>query len=127
MHTWGRIFDAYGKATWVKVVPADNGDLTQIYLTTLIQNLQLSYGESPFHGTAGLPAVQSVLTQIAPDFYVAQTQARFAQYFASLIITRVQIQQTIAGQTPPPTYRINAVAKTGAVLPEKTIPTRIPV
>jgi hypothetical protein len=126
VRTYGRTFDSFGNATWVEVSTAPNGDNSLVYLTTLIQCLQLVLGESPFYAQYGLPAQQSVLTQIAPDYYVQRTQAAFAQYFASLIISRVPLPQPTS-QVPPPTYRVNAVTLNGAVMPPITIPTGVPV
>ena len=58
----------------------------------------------------GIPAQQSVITQIYPDYYVAQLQQQFAQYFSSLQITKVQATS--------PTYKINAITLSGTVLNE---------
>ena len=125
MRSYGRITDIYGNKTWVVVETASNGDNSLVYLTTLAQVLQLILGESPFYGQYGIPAYQSVLTQIAPDFYAARTQSFFAQYFASLIVTRVPQQQTTA-QIPNPEYLVNVVTLSGAVLPPITVPSSIP-
>ena len=84
MRTWGRI-----NGVWTEVSTDANGNNDLVWLTTLIQVLKLNLNESPFFGNYGLPAHQSVVQQVAPDFYVAQTQQQFAQYFASLIIARV--------------------------------------
>jgi hypothetical protein len=46
-------------------------------------------GESPFYAQYGIPAQQSIVTQIFPDFYVNQVQQQFASYFASLSISKV--------------------------------------
>lgn len=84
-----------------------NGDNSAIYLTTLVQCLKLNLGESPFYGNYGIPARQSIVTGVFPDFYCAQTQSQFAPYFASLAITRIQ-------GTYPPAYQVNAVCHNGA-------------
>ena len=75
---------------WVKVETLPNGDNSYVYITALIQCLKLSIGESPFWGDWGIPAKRSIVQQVAPDYYVALMQQRFAPYFASLQITRVQ-------------------------------------
>lgn len=112
MRTWGRTGQVNGVGgTWTLVETAGNGDNSMVYLTTLIQNLRLNLGESPFYANNGIPAYQSVMTQIAPDFYVSRIQQQFAQYFASLTITRVQ-------NTTQPTYNVQAVTLYGAVLNE---------
>src|SRR5271166_4345127 len=126
MRTYGRTVDLYGNKTWRTVTTAPNGDNSLVYITTLCQVLQLVLGESPFWGQYGIPAPRSVLTQVAPDFYAAQTQGFFARYFASLIISRVAIGQTTS-QVPSPTYRVSVVTLTGAVLPPITVPTGIPI
>lgn len=110
MRTWGRIGQVNGiGGTWVEVTPDANGDTSNIYLTTLVQCLKLNLGESPFYGNYGIPAQQSVVTQVMPDFYAAQTQTQFAPYFASLTIQR------LLGATTP-TYAVRAVCPSGAVL-----------
>lgn len=112
MRTWGRTGQVNGiGGTWTEVSTAPNGDNSMVYLTTLIQNLRLNLGESPFYANNGIPAYQSVMTQLAPDYYVFRIQQQFAQYFASLSIKRVQ-------NTPRPTYNVLAVTFYGAVLNE---------
>lgn len=106
MRTYGRIYDELGEPTWVEVETADNGDNSYVYITTLIQCLKLILQESPFYANYGIPAIQSVVQQILPDFYVAQTQVQFAPYFASLIVSRISAD--------PPTYQVNVVTKQGA-------------
>lgn len=87
-----------------KFVQVDN--TSNIWVTTLIQTLKLSLGESPFYANYGLPAQQSVLTQIAPDIFVAMVQKQFAQYFAKLQITPVQPADN-------PTYTVSIVTLDG--------------
>jgi len=106
MRTYGRITNNDGSLSWVEVQTAANGDNSQIYLTTLIQCLKLVLGESPFYANYGIPAIQSVLTQIFPDFYVTQTQSQFAPYFASLLVYK-QASAT-------PTYNIACTTLLGA-------------
>ena len=100
MRTWGR--NKAGK--WVKLT-----DESQVWIATLVQTLRLGQGESPFYGNYGLPAQQSVITQIAPDAAVARTQAQFSPYFASLAVST----DTTARQ---PTYTIQAILKNGQLL-----------
>lgn len=107
MRTWGRVTDAYGNKTWVEVTPDANGHNDAIWITTLIQNLKLNLGESPLYANNGIPAQQSVVTQILPDFYVAMVQQYFAPYFSSLSIARVQGAAT-------PTYTVNIITNQGA-------------
>ncbi|WP_320533673.1 hypothetical protein [Robbsia andropogonis] len=111
MRTWGR--DSSGN--WVKVETDANGYNDNVYLTALAQVLKLNTGESPFYANYGIPAHQTLVTQVFPDFYVMQTQQQFAQYFASLTITRVATDSS-------PTYKISAISHSGAIL-NKTIAT----
>lgn len=74
---------------WVQVDLDENGQPDLIWVTTLIQTLKLNYGESPFYANYGIPAKASLIQQIPPDFYVAQTQAQYAQYFANLMLARL--------------------------------------
>jgi len=110
VRTWGR--DSTGQ--WVEVTTDANGNNDAVYLTTLIQCLKLGLGESPFYANYGIPAQQSVLTQIFPDFYTYQTQSQFNQYFVSLTVQKVS--------SPTPTYDISVVTHSGA-----TISASIPV
>ena len=107
MRTYGRIGGA-----WVEVQADANGLLDQLYLTALAQVLKLNLGESPFYANSGIPAQQSVITQVFPDFYAIKVQNQFAPFFASLVISRIQ-------GSFPPAYNVNAVAHSGAVLQAK--------
>jgi hypothetical protein len=89
VRTYGRVYDELGNATWVEVQTDPTGQNDAVFLTTLIQTCKLSRGESPVFANYGIPAQQSVVTQVFPDFYVTQTQQQFSEYFASLIISRV--------------------------------------
>jgi hypothetical protein len=109
MRTWGRIYNEYGVPTWVEVTTDANGYNDAVWLTTLIQCLKLNIGESPFYANYGIAARQSVVTQVFPDYYVNQTQTQFAQYFASLLISKVP-------GTPTPTYNVNVVTHQGATI-----------
>jgi hypothetical protein len=106
MRTWGRITDEHGNTKWVKVEADENGDFSYGWLTTLIQTLKLGLGESPFYAQYGIPAQQSIVTQIYPDYFVNITQQQFAGYFASLTIAKVQGAEN-------PTYDIQAVFLNG--------------
>ncbi len=109
MRVYGRTYDEYGNPTWVVVETASNGDNSMVYLTALAQDLQLNLGESPFYAQNGIPAQQSVITQVFPDYYAMLAQAQYAKYFASLTITRVP-------QSNPPVYNVQAVTNQGAIL-----------
>lgn len=100
MRTWGR----NAQKQWVELT-----SYSDVWLATLVQTLRLGQGESPFYGNYGLPAQQSVVTQIAPDAAVARTQAQYSPYFASLAISA----DTTAQQ---PTYTVQAVLQNGQLL-----------
>ncbi len=118
MRTWGRIFFLNPDGTKAKPQPPGypywqevstdpvTGSNDLVWLVTLCQVLLLNLGESPFYAQYGLPAQQSVIQQVWPDYYVARTQQLFAQYFASLIVSRVPGAKA-------PTYKINVTTNTG--------------
>jgi hypothetical protein len=106
LRTYGRLPpDMNGYRQWVQVSTDVNGSNDMVYVTTLAQNLLLNLGESPFFGDRGIPAHQSVVQQIFPDYYVAYTQRKFAPFFASLIVSKVQ--------SVNPTYTINIITHQG--------------
>lgn len=106
---WGRTYDAQGNASWVSVETDANGFDDNVYLTALAQYLKLNLGESPFYADDGIPQQQTLVTQVWPDYYVMRAQQRFAQFFASLVITPRR-------NVSAPTYRIQAVTHNGATL-----------
>lgn len=109
MRVWGRIYAADGTYTWQEVETDANGYNDNVYLTALVQVLKLNLGESPFYADQGIPAYQTVITQVYPDYYVMQIQAQYAPFFASLIIVP---QQNVTS----PAYNIQAVTHSGAIL-----------
>ncbi len=110
LRTWGRPHNSdgtYGPWTKVTTDPATGlNDL--VYFTTLCQVLLLNLGESPFFANYGIPAHQSVVTQIFPDYYVAYTQQQFAPHFASLIVSK--------RATAEPAYNVNVTTHVGQKL-----------
>ena len=82
------------------------GDNSWVYITQLCQVLLLNLGESPFYSQYGLPAKQTVVQQVQPDYYVNRTQAQFAQYFANLAIAKLS--------SNPPSYQVSATLFSGA-------------
>jgi len=96
---WGRNYKPDGTYTWDKIETVSYETFEYGYVTQLIQVLKLQLGESPFYANYGIPAQQSVMTQIFPDFFVAQTQAQFAPYFSTLIINKLD--------SPTPTYNVS--------------------
>jgi len=106
LRTYGRTFDEFGNPLgWQQVTTDANGYDDAVWLTTLCQVLLLNLNESPFYADYGIPAHPSVVQQVFPDFYLALTQARFARYFASLIISKVP--------SASPVYRVNVVTHQG--------------
>lgn len=108
MRTYGRVYAQDGSYRWVEVSTDASGHNDMVYLTTLVQVLKLNLAESPFFASYGLPAKQSVLQQLAPDFNVVLTQQLFAPYFAALTVAKTRAN--------PPTYRINAVTQQGSTI-----------
>lgn len=109
MRTYGRTYDDDGIPAWVKVQTADDGSNDLVYVTALIQTLKLNLNESPFYANYGLPYQQTIMTQIFPDFYVARTQQQYAQFFASLLISK-------RSGTRNPTYDVSITTHQGVKL-----------
>jgi len=108
MRTYGRIFPTNGDPPyWVKVEPDANGQFDFGYITTLAQVLQLNRGESPFYADYGIPAQQSVMSQVPPDYYMAVTQQQFANFFAALTLAKV------ADDRGQPHYRMSVTTNQG--------------
>jgi hypothetical protein len=117
LRVYGRTRDVLtGKKTWVVVTTDANGFNDEVYLTNLAQVLKLNLGESPFWADWGIPARQSVITQIDPDFYMALIQQRFALNFMSLTLQRMQDATDETGR-PSPYYQISVITHWGAYLP----------
>lgn len=100
----------YGRSVttgqWVEVQTDASGANDYVYITALVQCLKLNINESPFWANWGIPAQQSVVQQIFPDFYVALMQQRYAPYFASLQINKIPAVS--------PVYNISIVTNQGA-------------
>lgn len=105
MRTWGRITNEDGSQSWVQVTTTPEGFDDYVWVTTLIQCLKLALNESPFYANYGIPAQQSVIQQVYPDYYVAQTQTQFAPYFANLQVAKIPDTK--------PFYRINVTTQQG--------------
>ena len=108
LRTYGRTYNPDGTYQWAVVTTDANGFSDEVYLTTLVQCFKLNLGESPFYSQYGIPAQQSVIQQVFPDFYVNRTQSQFSQYFASLQVSKVA--------NPTPTYNVSAITHQGAKL-----------
>lgn len=100
---------------WVEVDTDQNGFNDMVWLTTLIQVIKLNLGESPFYSNYGIPAHQSVVTQIAPDLYMTNIQQQFASHFLSLVISRQTDSPDVDG-VPSPSYLVTVITTYGAIL-----------
>ena len=114
MRTYSRTQNPDKSWSWNLVTTDANGYQDQIYAVTLIQCLKLNLNESPFFGNLGIPGAQAVASQVPPDNYIANIQAYFAPYFASLIITKIPGPGN-------PQYRANVVFQNGAILTADTL------
>jgi hypothetical protein len=125
MRTYGRIvpnvlFPDVKK--WVQVNTDSNGYNDMVWLTTLIQVVKLNLGESPFFANYGIPAHPSVVSQVAPDLYLNRIQQQFAQYFLTLIVSKLPNQPDPDVGAPSPTYNISIITTYGAFL-SQVVPT----
>jgi hypothetical protein len=121
MRTYGRTQDEYGRIKWWVITTDNNGFNDSVYLTTLAQVIRLNLGESPFFANYGIPAHQSVVTQVYPDFYMVRIQQQFAQYFASLILSPVPNAVDQDG-FPAPSYNISVLTNYGSRIGVNTAP-----
>lgn len=114
MRVYGRVPDDLsrpnGPKHWVVVETTANGLNDGVYITSMAQTLKLNLNESPFWANFGIPAHESVMQQIWPDFYITFTQQWYSQFFASLIITPVRDE-------PEPHYRASVVTHQGFKYP----------
>ena len=106
MRTYGRVTNSSDVSVWTQVDSDSTGNFEYGYVTTLIQCLKMSLGESPFYANYGIPAQRAVIQQVFPDFYVLTTQQQFAPFFASLQITKVETALD-------PTYNVNVITTQG--------------
>jgi hypothetical protein len=89
---------------WVEIT-----ETGYVWLATLAQTLRLNEGESPVYGNYGIPAQQSIMSQIAPDAAVNRTQSQYSPYFSQLQVIRNQL-------ATQPTYYVNAVFLNGTTI-----------
>jgi hypothetical protein len=118
MRTYGRIVPDPlfpDKKKWVQVDTDANGYDDMVWLTTLIQVIKLNLQESPFYSNYGLPAHSSVISQLAPDYYMNYIQQKFAGYFMFLSITS-QPGTLDNNSIPSPGYTVTAITQYGAYL-----------
>jgi hypothetical protein len=82
-----------------------------VWATTFIHTLKLNLGESPFFANYGLPSQESVMTQIAPDFFIEHTRQQYSDKFAILkMTTKAAIN---------PTYDAFIMTKQGKTITER--------
>jgi hypothetical protein len=118
MRTYGRISPdpLYpNRKKWIVVTTDANGYNDMVWLTTLIQTIKLNLGESPFYANYGIPAHPSVVSQIAPDFYMSQIQQQYAQYFMVLVIAKQPNAVDERGILSP-SYIVTVITNYGAKL-----------
>lgn len=115
MRTYGRVTNNLGVKTWVEVTTDAAGNDDDVWATTLAQCCKLNLGEDPFYAQYGIPAQQSVVTQVYPDYYMAFLQSQFSSHFAALTLTRTLIPAgPIKG--PTPAYNISIIKHNGSKL-----------
>lgn len=117
MHTWGRVQNTDGSYSWVRVETEDNGSNDLVYLTSLLQEIKLQKGESPFFADRGIGAKDSVMSQLWPDYDVVLIQQRYSSYFASLVITKTA--GTPDGGSIDPTYQVSVITNYGTSITAK--------
>jgi len=100
-----------GKGRWVEVSTDAAGSNDLVWVTDFCQAALLNLNESPAYANVGLPARQSVLTGIAPDYNMALLQKRYAPYFQSLVVTRRP-----QGAGTDPVYLVTLVTHSGVKL-----------
>jgi hypothetical protein len=100
---------------WVEVTTDANGYNDMVYLTNLIQVIKLNLGESPFYSNYGIPAHSSIVSQLAPDYYMNFIQQKFAGYFLLLSISSVPGTIDVDG-IPSPGYNVTVITQYGAYL-----------
>lgn len=127
---YGRTQDVLtGAKTWWTVTTDINGFNDSVNLTWLAQVCKLNLGESPFFADWGIPAHESIITQVFPDLFLTRIQQRFSDYFALCLLSIVPIEQGspesfAAGQdgAPAPNYNINVLTNYGSRIGVQTRP-----
>lgn len=109
---WGRETQSDGTRTWVAFETDDNGYDDMPNFIWLQNALLLNTNESPFYADWGIPVQRTLATSVYPDYYTAQTQQRFSQYFPSCSISRISSTTDVA-------YSVNITTKTGVQVSQK--------
>jgi hypothetical protein len=105
---------------WVVVTTTPQGFNDDVYIVALAQLLKLNLNESPFYGNYGIPAHQSVMQQVMPDYYVFQAQNLYAPFFASLVVYKIPDPAEIGNlrvNVPAPHYRFQVITHYGFKYP----------
>jgi len=114
LRTYGRVpvdpLDPKGKKRWVVITTTPAGLNDDVYICALAQTLKLNIAESPFYANYGIPAHQSVMQQIMPDFYINFTQQYYSQFFANLSVAKLP--------TADPEYRFSVITHQGFKYPD---------
>ncbi len=114
MRVYGRrpvdLSDPDGPKEWVVVETTPQGMNDGVHITALAQTFKLNLNESPFWANFGIPARDTILQQIWPDFYVTFIQQYYSQFFASLIVTPVR-------ESFEPYYRAQVTTHQGFTYP----------
>ena len=114
MKVWGRVFNTDGTAyVWTPIYTDSTGQNDDVYLTALCQIIQLVQGESPFYKSAGIPSMDAVHSQVAPDVAVSAIQRQYSRYFVNLSIVR---STQIINLHPTPVYGLTAITHDGSIL-----------
>lgn len=116
MRTYGRVTNSDGSKKWVQVNTDSNGMDSYVWLTTLCQTLLGVLGESPFYAQYGIPSIQSVLTQVYPNYFVQRTQQQYSQYFASLQISKATNTTPNRDGSVDLIYNVSAILLDGTVI-----------
>jgi hypothetical protein len=127
MRVYGRVpvdpRNPKGPLKWLVVETTQQGFNDDCYIVALAQTLKLNVNESPFWGNYGIPAHQSIMQQIVPDFYILQAQQFYSRFFASLLVTKVADQPTPElnnlrqVNVPAPVYRFSVITNFGFKYP----------
>jgi hypothetical protein len=127
MRVYGRVpvdqRNPKGPLKWVVVQTTTQGFDDDVYICALAQTLKLNTNESPFWGNYGLPAHQSIMQQVMPDYYILQAQRFYSSFFASLIVYKEpKIPDPLLDNlqnvnVPAPVYRFSVITNLGFKYP----------
>lgn len=131
MRVYGRVpldlTNPRGPYKWIVIETTPQGFNDDVYIVALAQTLKLNLNESPFWGNYGIPAHQSIMQQVMPDFYVLQAQQLYQSFFSSLIVTKsAEVPQPALNNlqnvnVPAPVYRFSVITNYGFKYPPITV------